>query len=151
MHRIYENEDISIFWDSDKCRHAKECVHGSPGAFNVNRRPWIDVNGAPNPEIWQAISKCPSGAVQCVYNHGIRIIFEEDRCRSVAIGGDTEIGECCYREDPGTWTIVHTEVNPHYGGRKIAKRLVYKVIEEAERRKQTIIPACSYAGKVLGE
>ncbi len=128
-------------------------MQGSPRVFNVNQKPWINVNGAPNPEIWQSISKCPSGAVRCVYNHGIIIRFDEKGCRSVAMDGDTEIGECYYREsqDTNTWTIVHTEVNPQYAGKKIARRLVYKVAEEAERRKQTINPVCSYAVKVLGE
>lgn len=28
MHRLYANDDISVFWDSDKCFHAKKCVTG---------------------------------------------------------------------------------------------------------------------------
>ena len=149
MHRLYENSDITVFWDSEKCRHAKECVHGSPGVFDVNRKPWINLEGGSNPEIWKAISKCPSGALSCVYNHGIRIDFDEAHCRSVAYDGDKEIGECGYRVAADTWTIIHTEVEPDYGGKKTAKRLVYKVVEEAERRKLTVVPLCSYAVKVL--
>ena len=33
MHRSYVNEDITVFWDSDKCRHARMCVSGSPKVF----------------------------------------------------------------------------------------------------------------------
>ena len=107
------------------------------------------MEAAPDPEIWQAVSKCPSGALSCVYNHDIRIDFDEAGCRSVAYDGDNEIGECCYQEEADTWTIVHTQVDPEYGGRGIARRLVYRVTEEGERRNKQIIPVCSYAKKVL--
>ena len=75
MHRLYENEDLTIFWDSDKCRHAKVCVHQSPTVFNKDKRPWIDAGAAPSAEIWKTVSQCPSGALTCIYNHDIRIIF----------------------------------------------------------------------------
>lgn len=29
MHRMYENEDIVVIWDLEKCFHAMQCVHGS--------------------------------------------------------------------------------------------------------------------------
>jgi len=29
MHRLYEQGDIVVFWNSEKCRHAKRCVNGS--------------------------------------------------------------------------------------------------------------------------
>ncbi|MCR5503128.1 MAG: GNAT family N-acetyltransferase [Lachnospiraceae bacterium] len=149
MHRLYENEDLTIFWDSDKCYHAKKCVTGSPGVFDIQKKPWININGAPNAEIWQTISKCPSGALSCTYNHGIRILFDEEGCRSVAYDGEKEIGECDYVAGANGWSIVHTEVMPEYGGRGIAKRLVYRLVEEAEKRKIPVIPVCSYAVKVL--
>jgi uncharacterized Fe-S cluster protein YjdI len=149
MHRMYENEDITIFWDSDKCGHAKRCVGGSPTVFDITKKPWINIEGAPNAEIWQTIQECPSGALTCTYNHGIRIEFDEAGCRSVAFDGDNIIGECDYREDEGSLTIYHTEVSPEYSGKGIAKRLVFKLTEEAERRKKTVIPVCSYAVKVL--
>ena len=98
MHRLYENKDITVFWNSEKCVHAKECVHGSPSTFDPMRRPWIDLGRA-----------------------------------------DTSEG----------WVIFHTEVSPEYGKKGIAKRLVYKVTEEAEKRKISLIPTCSYAVKVL--
>lgn len=30
MHIMYENEDIVVIWDPEKCFHAMQCVHGSP-------------------------------------------------------------------------------------------------------------------------
>ena len=169
MHRLYENEDLTIFWDSDKCRHAKVCVHQSPTVFNKDNRPWINAGGAPSAEIWKTVSQCPSGALTCIYNHDIKIIFDEEKCCSLALDGDNEIGECCYEPGEGsscavgsgsdatpgqgsaTWTIVHTGVRPEYEGKGIAKRLVYKVTEEAEKRKLKLIPVCSYAAKVLAK
>ncbi len=59
MHRLYETNDIVVFWNSGKCRHAKKCVTGSPQTFDITRRPWIDVTIAPTAEIWQTVSSCP--------------------------------------------------------------------------------------------
>ena len=149
MHRLYEQEDISIFWDSDKCRHAKRCVSGSPRTFDITRRPWIDPTKAPTAEIWQAISACPSGALTCVYTYGIKILLDKEGNRSIALDGDKQIGECDFEERPDGMEIFHTEVLPEYGGKGIAKRLVYKVLEAAEQGKKNVIPSCSYAKKVL--
>lgn len=149
MHRMYCNGEIVIFWDSEKCYHARRCVTGSPKTFDINRRPWIDPSQAPSAEIWQAISKCPSGALSCVYDHGISVVFNEESSKSEAYDGEKLIGECDYIASSDQWTITHTEVSPEYGGKGIAKRLVYKVTEEAERRGAKIVPLCSYAAKVL--
>lgn len=149
MHRMYENKDLAVFWNSDKCYHAKMCVTGSPKTFDIQRKPWIDMSLAPNPEIWQTVEKCPSGALKCVYKHGIEVLFDEARQKSIALDGDKEIGECEFTASGSGWVIVHTGVRPEYEGKGIAKRLVYKVIEEAEKRKVTIDATCSYAAKVL--
>ena len=149
MHRLYENDEITVFWDSDKCRHAKECVNGSPDTFDIQRKPWIDVGIAPCTEIWQTVEKCPSGALSITYNHNIRIVFDEVNCRSIAFEGTDRIGECDYQASENGWVIYHTEVDPEYGGKGIAKRLVYAVVQEAEHRKVPIIPTCSYAVRIL--
>lgn len=151
MHRLYENGDISVFWDSDKCRHAKECVNGCPEAFNIMRKPWIDISKAPTAKVWQAVSRCPSGALTCIYNHEVRIEYDRENLRSVAFYADKKIGECDYEENENIWIIYHTEVDEIYTGKGIAKRLVYKLIQEAERSKKAIDATCSYAAKILGE
>ncbi len=48
MHRMYENKDLVVFWNSEKCYHAKQCVTGSSKTFDINRKPWIDVTIADN-------------------------------------------------------------------------------------------------------
>ena len=149
MHRLYENEDITVFWDSDKCFHAKRCVTGCPGVFDFERRPWIDLSLGSNPDIWQTIETCPSGALTVTANHDVSVEFDEEGHRSIAMLNGEQIGECDYIDGEKGWSIVHTEVDPEYGGKGIAKRLVYKVTEAAERRKKNVIPICSYAVRVL--
>ena len=150
MHRLYETDDITVFWDSEKCRHAKQCVTGCPEVFDIQRKPWIDLSRAECAKIWKAVSKCPTGALTVAYNHGIRVAFVEAENRSVAYDGDREVGECSFISEDGAWKIVHTESHPDYQGKGIAKRLVFSVTEQAEKRKIQVVPICSYAVKVLG-
>jgi len=63
MKRVYENEKLRVHWDSDKCFHAANCTQGLPGVFDVNKRPWIDVDAADAEEIKRVIDSCPSGAL----------------------------------------------------------------------------------------
>jgi uncharacterized Fe-S cluster protein YjdI len=150
MHRLYENSEITVFWDSDKCYHAKKCVTGCPEVFDIMRKPWIDLSRGSNADIWKAVSACPSGGLTITANHDVEVSFDEEHCRSVAMKDGQRIGECEYRDNGDSWSIVHTGVAPEYEGQGIAKRLVFKVTEEAERRKKGVIPVCSYAVKVLG-
>ena len=151
MHRLYENNEIVIFWNSDKCFHSTKCIQNSPKTFDVSRKPWIQLGHVENSEIWNAVEQCPSGALSILYRHGIKVVVKSDECRSVAFDGDKQIGECDYQELESGWCIYHTEVNPEYGGKGIAKRLVYAVIEAAERKKTAISSTCSYAVKLLNE
>ena len=151
MHRLYENNEIVIFWNSDKCFHSTKCIQGSPKTFNPSRKPWIQLGHAVNSEIWQAVEQCPSGALSILYRHGIKTVVEPERCRSAAYDGDKMIGECDYQESDSGWCIYHTEVDPEHGGKGIAKRLVYAVIEAAERNGTTVTATCSYAVRILNE
>jgi predicted GNAT family acetyltransferase len=126
-------------------------VTASPKTFDITRKPWIDLTKAPSEEIWQAIEACPSKALTCLYTHGIKIVLEPEHNRSIAYDGEVQVGECDYRDTAEGREIYHTEVDPAYGGKGIAKRLVYKVIESADREGKTIIPTCSYALKVVSE
>ena len=150
MHRLYEDEDITVFWDSEKCRHEKKCVSGSPRVFEFGRRPWIDLSKGETAKTWQTIASCPSGALSVVYNHGITIRMDEEQKRCLALLGDAVIGECDFYDEGDSRNIYHTEVSPEYGGKGIAKRLVYKVTEAGERKGLKPAPTCSYAVKVLG-
>ena len=151
MHRLYENDDIAIFWDSSRCFHARKCVTGCPEAFDFARRPWVDLSRSENAKVWKTVETCPSGALQIQYRHGIDVVMETAKHRSIALDGEKLIGECEYSETPDGWVIYHTGVRPEYEGKGIARRLVYKVIEAAERNGVQISATCSYAAKVLSD
>ncbi len=149
MHRLYENQDITVFWDSDKCFHSKRCVTGCPEVFDITKKPWINIENAPTAKVWKAVSDCPSGALTITYNHDVKISYDEAKSCSTASFEADVIGRCDYDVTPDGWVIYHTEVNPEFGGKGIAKRLVYSVVQEADRRHIPVIPTCSYARKVL--
>ncbi len=102
-------------------------------------------------EIWQAISQCSSGALSCLYRHGIDVVQDAENSRSIAIDNGKEIGECDYQVTENSWNIYHTGVSLNYQGKGIAKRLVYKVIEAAERNCVDVTATCSYVRKLLAE
>lgn len=59
----YQKDDIKIVWNQELCKHAAECVKGSPGVFKPKDRPWINPEGANKEEIIATVAKCPSGAL----------------------------------------------------------------------------------------
>ena len=63
----YGNDELTVYWEKDTCQHAAVCVKGLPGVFDVNARPWINVEGASPQEIMDLIGKCPSGALSYEY------------------------------------------------------------------------------------
>ena len=149
MHRLYENDDIAVFWDSDKCFHAKKCVTGCPEAFDITKKPWINIDNAPTAKVWKAVSNCPSGALTITYNHDVKVCFEEENHRSVAYHESKQIGECDFDVTEDGWVIYHTETDEDFTGKGIAKRMVYAVIEQADKKKIPVKATCSYARKVL--
>lgn len=80
----------------------------------------------------------------------IRIEFEEASQQAAAYDGEKQIGECQFIvESANQWTITHTGVRSEYGGRRIARQLVERVIAEARTRGVHIVPVCSYAKRVM--
>ncbi len=59
----YTNDEITVYWDPDKCIHSRKCVTGLPQVFDRSKRPWINMKGASSEEIMKVIDKCPSGAL----------------------------------------------------------------------------------------
>ena len=145
MHRTYENKDITVFWDSEKCFHSTVCWRNCPDAFDPKRKPWVRLDIADNAEVWQTVEKCPSKALSIVYRHEIDVLMDRDNCRSVALYNGKQIGECEFQVEDGKWCIYHTGVSEEFEGKKIAKRLVFKVLEEAERSNISVFATCSYA------
>ena len=63
MKKVYENDKIRVLWDSEKCIHSRNCVHGLPKVFNLGKRPWVNIDAAEAQEIASCIDNCLSGAL----------------------------------------------------------------------------------------
>ncbi len=150
-YKIYENEEIIVFWNGNICKHAGECVKGSSKVFNPKRRPWIDLSKEKASKIANIIDKCPSQSLQYELKNDISIVFEKDLKRSAAYIDNNLIGECEFDVNNSNWVITHTGVRESYEGQGIAKKLVKCVIEEARKNQVKIIPLCSYAKKLMTE
>ena len=59
----YSNDEISVVWKPDVCKHSGRCVTQLPGVFNLQQHPWINVKGASTEEIIAQVNKCPTGAL----------------------------------------------------------------------------------------
>ena len=118
--------------------------------FDFKRKPWIDLTRDETSRIWKTVKQCPSGALDIIYNHDIKIKLDKTSSRSIAVDNTGNIiGKCDYHETDDAITIYHTEVNPEYSGNGIVKRLVYKIFEEADRECKKIVATCSYAAAII--
>ncbi|MHA1179133.1 MAG: (4Fe-4S)-binding protein [Alphaproteobacteria bacterium] len=59
----YEKDDLTVFYDPEVCIHAGDCVRGLPSVFDVAKKPWINVDGAPTEKIIEQIKQRSSGAL----------------------------------------------------------------------------------------
>ena len=62
--RVYENDEIRVFWNASRCIHVATCLNALPEVFDVHSRPWIDVGGASAEEVADAVRLCPTGALR---------------------------------------------------------------------------------------
>lgn len=79
----------------------------------------------------------------------LKIEFDEKNNRVIAYDENKIIGICEYLVNNNEWNIIHTEVNKDYQGQGIARKLVNKVIEEANKKQKNITAECSYAYKLI--
>ncbi|MGC1297909.1 MAG: CDGSH iron-sulfur domain-containing protein [Alloacidobacterium sp.] len=61
--RAYEGKDITILYDVARCFHAEECIHGAPGVFRKDARPWVHADGEDPSQTAEIIQRCPTGAL----------------------------------------------------------------------------------------
>jgi uncharacterized Fe-S cluster protein YjdI len=59
----YTTDEIVVRFDPKICQHSGICVRGLGQVFDVKKRPWVSVNGAPADQIAAQIAQCPSGAL----------------------------------------------------------------------------------------
>lgn len=61
--RTYSNEHLTVVWVSSLCNHNGNCTRSLPEVFDIDRRPWVNVDGADPLTIRQVIDQCPTGAL----------------------------------------------------------------------------------------
>ena len=59
----YVGKEITIHDNRGICAHVGFCSDNLPNVFRLNKKPWIDPNGASKEKIIETINKCPSGAL----------------------------------------------------------------------------------------
>lgn len=59
----YQGKEITISYDSERCIHAKECVHGAPTSFDPNAKPWVHPDDTEPQVLAAVIQRCPTGAL----------------------------------------------------------------------------------------
>lgn len=64
MEKVYETDDIRVFWYPEKCSHSARCLNGLPQVFDLGQRPWVNVQAASGESILRTIDTCPSGALK---------------------------------------------------------------------------------------
>jgi putative redox protein len=64
----YPNDEITVVWKPDVCKHSGRCVTQLPGVFNTQAKPWINTKGATTEVIINQVQKCPTGALSFYRN-----------------------------------------------------------------------------------
>lgn len=59
----YDNGEVTVTWQPEKCIHSGRCVRGLPAVFDPKRKPWIEIGNASSQELVDQVKKCPSGAL----------------------------------------------------------------------------------------
>ena len=62
--RTYATERIAVYWDSTRCIHTAGCLNALPEVFDVQRRPWVDVEAADADAVAEGVLTCPTGALR---------------------------------------------------------------------------------------
>jgi len=61
--KTYTNGEITVIWKPRVCIHSGKCVQGLGPVFNVNARPWINMQGSGSDSMVKQVEQCPSGAL----------------------------------------------------------------------------------------
>ena len=61
--RTYEDDALRVHWNSTLCIHTGICLKTGEGAFDTQRRPWVDLAAADTETVVAAVTACPSGAL----------------------------------------------------------------------------------------
>lgn len=61
--RVYSGDEVDISYSLKRCIHARACVDRLSTVFDIEKRPWINANGATGDEVATVLDLCPSGAL----------------------------------------------------------------------------------------
>ncbi len=64
----YSNGEMTIVWKPKLCIHSTKCISGLPNVFDLNKRPWINAEGATTNEMIDQVKECPSSALSFFIN-----------------------------------------------------------------------------------
>lgn len=64
----YTNDDITVVWKPELCKHSGRCVTQLPKVFNLKTKPWVTITGAESEAIKAQVEKCPTGALSWFKN-----------------------------------------------------------------------------------
>lgn len=76
----YKKDELGISYDPNICTHSANCVNGFSEIFNIDKKPWINLNSATKEKIAEAVKNCPSGALALIKetlqaeNEGVEIV-----------------------------------------------------------------------------
>lgn len=65
--------------------------------------------------------------------------------------GEQLAGFAAYTLTGDTITFTHTEVDPAFGGRGLARQLVVTALDEARHRGLAVLPFCPYVRKIIAQ
>ncbi|SEF63439.1 (4Fe-4S)-binding protein [Algoriphagus boritolerans] len=63
----YDNGEVIITWQPERCTHSGRCVRGLPAVFDPKKKPWIAIGNATSEELVNQVKRCPSGALGYYY------------------------------------------------------------------------------------
>lgn len=69
----YRNDQVIVHWFPELCAHPGTCLRLLPKVFNLQQRPWVNVNAAEPEEIISTIDKCPTGALRYSLPEGSKV------------------------------------------------------------------------------
>jgi uncharacterized Fe-S cluster protein YjdI len=62
--QTYTKGDLAVTFDPRVCTHSGVCVRGLYDVFDVSKRPWVNLDGAPVARVVEQVERCPSGALK---------------------------------------------------------------------------------------
>jgi CDGSH-type Zn-finger protein/uncharacterized Fe-S cluster protein YjdI len=102
----YRGDVINVSYDIKRCMHAAECVKsGLTQVFDMNRKPWVNPDGAAADKVIDVVEGCPSGALQYAFADDADTHPEAPETNSVRPQPDSALyvrGDITLKDSDGT-------------------------------------------------